>query len=74
MVPAASRERSGEMKRTVGSPCPGADGEQCFLNVCVFPSVCVCVRKRTFLRVYDRLRLEHVCVAVEMKDSTGCHV
>ncbi|MEQ2251170.1 hypothetical protein ILYODFUR_008148, partial [Ilyodon furcidens] len=25
MVPAASRERRGEMKRTVGSPRPGAD-------------------------------------------------
>ena len=68
------------MKRTVGSPCPGADGAQCFLNVCfslrvcVCVCVCVCVRKRTFLRACDRLRLEHVCVAVEMKDSTGCHV
>lgn len=48
MVPAASRERSGEMKRTVGSPCPGADGAQWFsLSTCVCKEVRIpmCVSK-----------------------------
>lgn len=69
MVPAASRERSGEIKRTVGLSHPGA--AQSFWT-CVFPFVHVC--KEAHIPVCDGLRLEHVCGAVEMKDSTGSHV
>lgn len=50
MVPAASREWSWEMKRTVGSQHPRADGTQC-LNVCS----CVCMCECTFLYVFNSL-------------------
>lgn len=65
------------MKRTVGLATSRSRRSTVSLKpLCFFPPVRVSVGAHSCVCVYkcDGLTLEHVCAAVEMKGSTGCHV